>query len=62
MDPFDTGYINWRKFVINQARVLPVPSVEYIVSLRQAFMNLPSYQNGKVIVTWIKIYNILLIL
>jgi len=33
---------------MNQARVLPVPSVDYIISLKQAYKNLPSYQNGKV--------------
>jgi len=48
LDPLDTGYINWRKFIINQARVLPVPSVEYITYLKEMCMNLPSYQNGKI--------------
>ncbi|OUM67060.1 hypothetical protein PIROE2DRAFT_58969 [Piromyces sp. E2] len=48
LDPFDTGYINWRKFIMNQARILPVPTVEYLVSLKRAYKNLPSYQNGKI--------------
>ncbi|ORX47939.1 hypothetical protein BCR36DRAFT_405248 [Piromyces finnis] len=48
LDPFDTGYINWRKFIMNQARVLPVPTVDYIINLKQTYKNLPSYQNGKI--------------
>eukprot|EP00833_Pecoramyces_ruminatium_P006888 jgi/Orpsp1_1/1180920/evm.model.c7180000075125.1 len=48
LDPFDTGYINWRKFIMNQSRVLPIPSIEYIINLKQIYKNLPSYQNGKI--------------
>jgi len=48
LDPFDTGYINWRKFIMNQARVLPIPNIEYIIGLKQTYKNLPSYQNGKI--------------
>ncbi|ORX79042.1 hypothetical protein BCR32DRAFT_294674 [Anaeromyces robustus] len=48
LDPFDTGHINWRKFIMNQSRVLPIPNVEYIVNLKQAYKKLPSYHNGKI--------------
>ncbi|KAG4097623.1 hypothetical protein H8356DRAFT_940879 [Neocallimastix lanati (nom. inval.)] len=48
LDPFNTGYINWKKFIMNQAGVLPVPNIEYITNLKQLYKNLPSYQNGKI--------------
>lgn len=48
LDPFETGFVSWRKYLYIQSRSLPVPSVEYLVNLKAVFQSCPSYRDGKV--------------
>ena len=49
LDPFESGFVSWRKYLYIQTRVLPVPSAEYLVSLKHQYQNCASYKNGKVV-------------
>lgn len=50
LDPYETGFINWQRFLFVSARVLPTPSLEYMISLKSLYRSRSSYSNGKVIV------------
>ncbi|KAJ3121556.1 Sperm flagellar protein 2 [Nowakowskiella sp. JEL0407] len=48
MDPYETGYLNWRRFIMLQARILPVPSIEQLLSIKSMIEGCLSYKNGKI--------------
>ncbi|KAI8807069.1 hypothetical protein BJ742DRAFT_854688 [Cladochytrium replicatum] len=48
MDPYETGFVNWRRFILMQARILPAPSAEYIAQLKAEYMSMSTYRDGKV--------------
>ncbi|KAI8909472.1 hypothetical protein DFJ77DRAFT_472693 [Powellomyces hirtus] len=37
LDPYETGFVNWRKFLMLAARVLPVPTIDYLLELKSAY-------------------------
>ncbi|KAI8829998.1 hypothetical protein BJ741DRAFT_367645 [Chytriomyces cf. hyalinus JEL632] len=47
LDPYATGFVNWRKFILNQSRILPVPTVEQLCSLKDAYACADSFSDGK---------------
>ncbi|KAI8897549.1 hypothetical protein BC833DRAFT_621127 [Globomyces pollinis-pini] len=47
LDPYETGYINWRKFIMFHARLLPV-GIQCIEDLKVQLQGLPSYNSGVV--------------
>lgn len=48
LDSFETGFVSWRKYLYIHSRVLPAPSVNYLVNLQAIFKSCPSYENGKI--------------
>jgi len=48
LDPFETGYVSWRKYLAIQARIFPISSATALFKLKEEFHKCPSYQNGKV--------------
>ncbi|KAJ3111830.1 Sperm flagellar protein 2 [Phlyctochytrium bullatum] len=48
LDPFETGFVNWRKFLVFNAHMLPIPSVDYLVELKSVYQCCDSYTNGKI--------------
>lgn len=48
LDHYESGFINWRRFLMIQSRVLPVPTLEYIGQLKAVYETLPSYNNGSI--------------
>ncbi|KAG5462689.1 MAG: hypothetical protein BJ554DRAFT_4041, partial [Olpidium bornovanus] len=46
-DPFETGFVNWKAFVVTAARVLPV-SLRDLHAMRETFQRLPSW-NGRTV-------------
>ncbi|KAI8999817.1 hypothetical protein BC832DRAFT_563700 [Gaertneriomyces semiglobifer] len=35
LDPYETGFLDWRKFVMIAARILPVPSIDTLVEMKK---------------------------
>ncbi|KAI9197523.1 uncharacterized protein BJ171DRAFT_427982 [Polychytrium aggregatum] len=48
LDPYQTGYVNWRKFLICNARILPIPAVYQLIYLRTTYRLCSSFADGKV--------------
>ncbi|KAJ3041532.1 Sperm flagellar protein 2, partial [Rhizoclosmatium hyalinum] len=48
LDPCDTGFVNWRRFILTQARILPVPTLEQLINLKDSYACADSYLNGKI--------------
>ncbi|ORY30446.1 hypothetical protein BCR33DRAFT_744877 [Rhizoclosmatium globosum] len=48
LDPCDTGFVNWRRFILTQARILPVPTLEQLINLKDSYACADSYVNGKI--------------
>ncbi|KAJ3064065.1 Sperm flagellar protein 2 [Quaeritorhiza haematococci] len=48
LDPFETGFINWHRFLMAAARILPVPNVEQLKALKHALTSCPSFSDGKI--------------
>lgn len=47
-DPFETGFLNWQRYILVSAKILPTPSAEYMAYLKNQFINCESYSDGKV--------------
>ncbi|KAI8587012.1 hypothetical protein BDZ88DRAFT_399175, partial [Geranomyces variabilis] len=43
LDPYETGFVSWRKFLLLCARILPVPSLDYLLDLKGAYKSSPSF-------------------
>ncbi|TPX63415.1 adenylate kinase [Spizellomyces sp. 'palustris'] len=37
LDPYETGFISWRKFLIINSRILPVPSIDQLMYLKNSY-------------------------
>ncbi|KAI9143629.1 hypothetical protein BKA69DRAFT_86943 [Paraphysoderma sedebokerense] len=48
LDPYSTGFVNWRKFLVIAARIMPNPSVEYVSGLKKLYMRSASFLNGTI--------------
>ncbi|KAI9311754.1 hypothetical protein BDR26DRAFT_1017305 [Obelidium mucronatum] len=48
LDPYDTGFVNWRRFILTQARILPVPTLEQLITLKDCYLCADSYSNGTI--------------
>lgn len=48
LDPFETGFVSWRKYLAIQSKVLPIASISTLVKLKDDFQKCKSYHEGKV--------------
>lgn len=48
MDPYETGYLNWKRYIVGNARILPTPSPEYMRFIKTKLTDCPSFSNGKI--------------
>ncbi|KAI8620173.1 hypothetical protein BC830DRAFT_1100580 [Chytriomyces sp. MP71] len=48
LDPYGTGFVNWRRFILNQARILPVPTLEQLCALKDSYLCADSFANGMI--------------
>lgn len=48
LDPLSTGYINWRRFIVLNARILPIPNVEQMQFLKFSLAQCASYVDGTI--------------
>ncbi|KAI9096087.1 hypothetical protein DFS34DRAFT_623887 [Phlyctochytrium arcticum] len=51
LDPYETGFIFWRKFLLLCARILPVPSADHLIYLRNAYRD-DNVSSRELRVTW----------
>ncbi|KAJ3028233.1 Sperm flagellar protein 2, partial [Rhizophlyctis rosea] len=45
LDPYETGFVNWRKFLMLNARILPAPTAEVVRGLRDGVRDVESFRD-----------------